>query len=183
MLSESKARAVARSAQPQPPDDDRREARARYDEVLGQHQRRQRAVQVRPNDPGRGVENQEENRPAGERAQNPVVQRPGHLAKGQGYDADPDVFHGKVSARVAAELVSAGVFVRANLSKITLPTLILHGSADPLAKPEFSEAIYAGLGSMDKTIKRYDGFLHEILNETQKDRVLADIGAWLAAHR
>jgi alpha-beta hydrolase superfamily lysophospholipase len=100
----------------------------------------------------------------------------------QGYDADPDVFHGKVSARVAAELVGAGAFVRANLSKISLPTLVLHGSADPLAKPEFSEAIFAGLGSTDKTIKRYDGFLHEILNETQKDRVLADIGAWLAAH-
>jgi alpha-beta hydrolase superfamily lysophospholipase len=100
-----------------------------------------------------------------------------------GYDADPDVFHGKVSARVASELVEAADYVRANLGKITLPTLVMHGSADPLAKPEFSEAVYTGLGSADKTIKRYDGFLHEILNETQKDQVLADIGAWLAAHR
>jgi len=100
-----------------------------------------------------------------------------------GYDADPDVFHGKVSARVGTELLDAADFVRANLSKITLPALVMHGGADPLANPAFSEAIYAGLGSKDKTIKRYDGFLHEILNETQKDRVLDDIGAWLAAHR
>jgi len=99
------------------------------------------------------------------------------------YDNDPQVYRGKIRARVATEIVDGGDYVRANLSRITLPILILHGSADRLVKPEFSQVIYDGVSSPDKTIKIYEGLYHEIMNEPEKARVLADIWVWLAAHQ
>ena len=101
----------------------------------------------------------------------------------QSYDNDPQVYRGKVRARVAAEIVDAADFVRSNLSRITLPILILHGSADRLVKPEYSQVVYDGVSSPDKTVKIYDGLYHEIMNEPEKARVLADIWVWLAAHQ
>jgi len=100
----------------------------------------------------------------------------------KGYDADPLVHHGSVSARVSVELLNAGDYVRANAAKITLPALILHGKSDALAMPEFGQTVYDRLGSPDKTIKLYDNFYHEILNELGKEQVMADIVAWLDAH-
>ena len=34
----------------------------------------------------------------------------------------------------------------------------------------------------DVTVRLYDGARHEILNETNRDEVTADIVAWLSAH-
>ena len=99
-----------------------------------------------------------------------------------GYDADPLVHHGAVSARVAVELLDAGDYVRANAGRITLPTLVLHGKDDQLAQPEFGQTVYDRLGSTDKTIKLYEGYYHEILNEPGKQQVLTDTGKWLDVH-
>lgn len=98
------------------------------------------------------------------------------------YDTDPYVYHGKVSARVAVELVSAGDAIRAALSKISLPVLILQGGQDELAKPHWAQYIYDHIASPDKQIKIYEGLRHEILNEPEKARVMADIWVWIAAH-
>jgi lysophospholipase len=35
--------------------------------------------------------------------------------------------------------------------------------------------------SKDKTLKLYEGLYHEILNEPEKEQVIADIIAWLDA--
>jgi len=34
----------------------------------------------------------------------------------------------------------------------------------------------------DKTVIGYEGLLHEILNEPEKDRVIGDVVAWLDKH-
>jgi len=98
------------------------------------------------------------------------------------YLTDPDVYRGKISAHVTVETVDASDHVLANLGKITLPILVMHGTADRIANPKSSQIIYVGVASTDKTLKLYDGFYHEIMNETDKARVLADIGDWLARH-
>ncbi len=103
-------------------------------------------------------------------------------AVGEAYDADPNVYHGKITARVGLEIVQGGDYVRAHLSAIQLPILILHGSQDPIARPDYSQVVYDNVGSTDKTLKVYEGLYHEIMNEPEKTRVLADIWVWLAAH-
>ena len=98
------------------------------------------------------------------------------------YDSDPNVSRTRITARVATEITGAVDSAIATLSRITLPVLILHGGADQLAPPRCSQIISDGVGSRDKTLKIYDGLYHEILNEPEKARVLADIWVWLASH-
>ena len=67
------------------------------------------------------------------------------------------------------------------IEKFDRPFLILHGQADKIISPSGSEDFYKRAASADKTIKRYDGFRHEILNEPKeaRHRVVADITAWV----
>ena len=65
--------------------------------------------------------------------------------------------------------------------KFDKPVLVLHGQADKIISPSGTEDFYKRAASADKTIKRYDGFRHEILNEPKeaRHRVVADITAWV----
>lgn len=103
-------------------------------------------------------------------------------AVGKAYDADPDVYHEAISARVGVETVSASDFVYTNAARITLPLLMLIGTGDQIARPEFGLYMYDHVGSADKTLKKYEGFYHELLNEPEKEQIMSDIVAWLAGH-
>jgi acylglycerol lipase len=37
------------------------------------------------------------------------------------------------------------------------------------------------VASADKTLKVYEGFYHEVLNELEKEELLREISAWLSA--
>ena len=68
-----------------------------------------------------------------------------------------------------------------------LPLLIASGSDDPLAGGgQLVEVLgqrYRDAGLVDVTVTLYDGARHEILNETNRDEVAADVIAWLDSHR
>ena len=81
-----------------------------------------------------------------------------------------------------AEIVRATRRIQAQMEAITLPLLILHGTADRLTDVEGSKQLYARAGSKDKTLKLYEGLYHEILNEPEKAQVLDDVVQWLDAH-
>ena len=101
----------------------------------------------------------------------------------QAYDNDPLVYRGKVTARLGAEFIRVMQKELPPLMKdIELPVLIMYGSEDRLANPEGSTLIFDQVRSKDKTIKRYDGFYHEIFNDPERLRVFQDMDAWLAAH-
>jgi len=98
------------------------------------------------------------------------------------YTSDPLVHHGKVSARLVHELfvAMAGAIDRA--ADITLPLLILHGGADRLTSLSGSELLHERVGSQDKTLTVFPGLYHEIFNEPERDRILAEAHAWIEAH-
>ena len=95
------------------------------------------------------------------------------------YENDPLVFHGKVSARLVTELFAAMDRVIANAAVIRLPLLIMHGSEDMLTAVEGSQLLHEKVSSGDKQIVIYDGLYHEILNEPERTKVMADILRWL----
>ena len=64
---------------------------------------------------------------------------------------------------------------------ITLPLLILHGTADKATKPSGSQFFFEQAGSGDKTLKLYEGGYHDLLNDIVRDAVMADIKSWIAA--
>ena len=98
------------------------------------------------------------------------------------YVADPLVHHGKLTARLIAQMSLAMRHALAQANRIRLPLLVLHGDADVLTSPAGSQALYEAVGSDDKTLKLYPGLYHEIFNEPEKDAVLADMTTWLEAH-
>lgn len=98
------------------------------------------------------------------------------------YNADPLVHHGKLPARTVAELASAVESFPEGVARITVPTLILYGTADGLCPPEGSVMVGDRIGAADRTVKSYPGLYHEILNEPEQQQVMDDLCAWLATH-
>jgi acylglycerol lipase len=98
------------------------------------------------------------------------------------YDNDPLVFRGKLTTRLLLSFLWELHKIRAGLSKIQVPILIMHGSEDKLCLPAGSESALRGISSTDKVIQIYQGFFHEILNEPQYAEVQADMLAWLNKH-
>lgn len=98
------------------------------------------------------------------------------------YDADPLNHHGKLPARTVHEMAQEVARFPESIPHITVPLLVMVGTGDELVPPVSSELVLDWAGSEDKTLKRYDGLYHEILNEPERDAVLADIAAWLDAH-
>jgi acylglycerol lipase len=98
------------------------------------------------------------------------------------YDDDPLNYHGKLPARTVAELSETVGNFPEDVARITLPVLVMHGTADGLVPPAATDMLEQRLGSEDKTVIRYDGLYHELLNEPERDRVVGDIADWLDAH-
>lgn len=98
-----------------------------------------------------------------------------------GWDVPNDVMPSLFAPapRLADPLVLAGI-------RNDLPILIVSGDADPLAGGGALLQVlgqrYRDAGISDVTVKLYPGARHEILNETNRDEVTADIVAWLGAH-
>ncbi len=68
-----------------------------------------------------------------------------------------------------------------------LPLLFVSGACDPVGGNgkgvTTAYESYKNAGIADVSIKLYDNDRHEILNETDRDQVWADLFAWLEAHR
>jgi alpha-beta hydrolase superfamily lysophospholipase len=98
------------------------------------------------------------------------------------YVSDPLVNHGKMTARMVAELFLAMHQIQQRAGDITLPMLLLHGEADSMASAEGSRYLYDHIGSQDKTLKIYPGLYHEIFNEPEREQVFADALDWCDRH-
>jgi alpha-beta hydrolase superfamily lysophospholipase len=98
-----------------------------------------------------------------------------------GWDVPADVIPSLFApaARLADPALLAGI-------RRDLPILIASGDADPLAGGgallQLLAQRYREAGIADVTLKLYAAARHEILNETNRDAVTADIVAWLKAH-
>jgi acylglycerol lipase len=97
------------------------------------------------------------------------------------YRADPLVHHGRIPARTAAQIADTTAAFPEQVGAITLPTLILYGTADGLCPPAGSVMLGEQLGSTDVTIRAYEGLYHEILNEPERATVIGDVRDWLTA--
>ena len=95
---------------------------------------------------------------------------------------DPLIEGESQPAETAAVMVHANERLKKEFPLITLPVLILHGTLDKATKPSGSQHFYEMAGSTDKTLKLYEGHFHDLLNDVDKEVVMADIQHWLDAH-
>jgi alpha-beta hydrolase superfamily lysophospholipase len=96
-------------------------------------------------------------------------------------NSDPLIAHETQPTLTVAEMVRADERLKKEFPLITLPVLILHGTLDKATKPSGSQLFYDRAGSTDKTLKLYDGHFHDLLNDLDKNVVMADIKSWIDA--
>jgi acylglycerol lipase len=94
---------------------------------------------------------------------------------------DPLIAHEVQPTRTAAEMARADERLKREFPLITLPVLILHGTLDKVTKPSGSQQFYDSAGSVDKTLKLYEGHYHDLLHDIDKEKVLGDITGWINA--
>lgn len=94
---------------------------------------------------------------------------------------DPLTANESQPAITVAALVRADERLREEFPHITLPVLIMHGTADKATVCRGSEFFYQTVGSQDKTMKLYEGHYHDLLNDFGKEQVMQDIQNWIDA--
>jgi alpha-beta hydrolase superfamily lysophospholipase len=98
------------------------------------------------------------------------------------YERDPLVYRGSIPARTLAELLAAMNDFPERVSRLRVPVLVQHGTADKLVPYDANRPVYAALGQPKlRAVRTYEGLFHEIYNEPERDRVIADLEAWLEA--
>ncbi|CAA0831793.1 alpha/beta-Hydrolases superfamily protein [Striga hermonthica] len=93
--------------------------------------------------------------------------------------SDPLVFTGSIRVRTGYEILRVTSYLQQNLSRLTVPLFVLHGMADSVTDPQATRKLYEEAASTDKTIKLYEGLLHDLLFEPEKEEVAQSIIMWL----
>jgi len=95
------------------------------------------------------------------------------------YATDPLVYRGRYKRPLLeAEVVALDRF-RDQADRLTLPVLFCHGTDDAFVDYRTSLAAVESLPSTDVTIRLYEGARHELVNEINRDEVIADIAAFV----
>ena len=66
------------------------------------------------------------------------------------------------------------------IDRLTMPVLFCHGTQDPFVDYRTSLAAVEAMPSTDRTIRLYDGARHELVNEVNRDEVIAEVAAFVA---
>ncbi len=86
--------------------------------------------------------------------------------------------HPLISARLAMELIKNGTWIQCQKGEFPLPLLLLQGTDDHLVDPAATRRFAAGLTG-DVTYKEWEGWYHELHNESEKEQVLRVMVDWL----
>lgn len=94
------------------------------------------------------------------------------------YKADPLV-HRKISARLLTSMLSSIAYCQSHASEMAVPTLMLVAGADRVLDADGSKRFFAQLPAGTAQLHMYEGMYHEIFNELDAHRPLADLKMWL----
>jgi alpha-beta hydrolase superfamily lysophospholipase len=107
---------------------------------------------------------------------------PQHLSRdpsvGEAYVKDPLV-HPYLTPRFLVEFLNMLSFVHSHAGDLHLPTLILCPTDDRIVNPQGSIDFFNAVTNPQKKLITYAGYYHEIFSEIGKERVFADMEAWM----
>lgn len=83
--------------------------------------------------------------------------------------------------KTVGEMWKADRRLQISFGKIRTPTLILHGTEDKATSYPGSEEFYKNSGAADKTLKLYKDHYHDLLADTGKEDVMAEVIGWIYA--
>ncbi|XP_043719850.1 monoacylglycerol lipase [Telopea speciosissima] len=92
---------------------------------------------------------------------------------------DPLVYTGPIRVRTGHEILRISSYLLRNMKSVTVPFLVLHGTADRVTDPLASQELYNVAASEFKDIILYEGFLHDLLFEPEREGIAGDIINWM----
>lgn len=92
---------------------------------------------------------------------------------------DPLISKAGVPARTAKEGLSAMQAISEEASKISTPTLLLHGVNDDVAPLFGSIALYDEISAEKKSLQQYANMGHDLWHQEGSQQVVQDLTAWL----
>lgn len=96
---------------------------------------------------------------------------------------DRDPLYGRTTtARWFEESTRAQAEALRRAGEWTAPLLVLAAGADRIADPAAARAFVDAAPAADKRLVVYEGFRHELFNEVERERPIAEAVAWLSAH-
>lgn len=95
------------------------------------------------------------------------------------FQTDPLVYHGRMPTRTGTEILETCRQIESRAAELDVPLLVLHGTQDRITVPDGSRWLHETARSADKTLILYKEHYHDLLHETEKARVLADIVGWI----
>ncbi len=101
--------------------------------------------------------------------------------KVRAYNEDPLIFH-YVRAGWFDQITGFKEEAFKTAKKIKTPVLVQFSPKDYIVNFETGKTWSHELASEDKEIKIYDGFYHEIYNETEREKPISDLIRWLESH-
>lgn len=93
--------------------------------------------------------------------------------------SDPLVYTGPIRVRTGHEILRISSYLMRNFKSVTVPFFVLHGTSDRVTDPLASQDLYNEASSKFKDIKLYDGFLHDLLFEPEREEIAQDIIDWM----
>lgn len=94
-------------------------------------------------------------------------------------DRDPLIAGEVQPVRTVAALTHGGDELRKGFPKIILPLFVLHGTADKATLPAGSQEFFDRAGSTDKTLRFYEGHVHDLLQDIGREQVMSDVLGWI----
>jgi alpha-beta hydrolase superfamily lysophospholipase len=95
-------------------------------------------------------------------------------------DRDPLYGH-KATPRWFDEAGRAQLEALRRAPELRTPLLVLVGGADPIADARAERSFFDAASSTDKKLVVYEGFRHELFNESQREQPIGEAVAWLSA--
>jgi acylglycerol lipase len=94
--------------------------------------------------------------------------------------SDP-LFHRQGTARLSTEVTAAIARVQALAGSLSVPLLILHGSADRMVPPNGSREFFSKVSFADREFREYPEAYHGLFVDIGYQQVLADLERWIEA--
>ncbi|XP_057477165.1 uncharacterized protein LOC130764889 [Actinidia eriantha] len=93
--------------------------------------------------------------------------------------SDPLVYTGPMRVRTGHEILRISSYLLRKFKFVTIPFFVLHGTSDTVTDPLASKDLYNEAASQFKDIKLYEGFLHDLLFEPEREEIGRDIIGWM----
>lgn len=98
------------------------------------------------------------------------------------YKTDPLVSH-VATTRWFTEVLAAQARTLTEVGQLRRPLLLLQAGDDRIASADCSRKFFEAIPVQDKTLRVYDGYYHEVLNEVGRERVFHDLETWMEGQR